>query len=105
MVDRLAEPVHPACRLKSGGQIVDQYDTPFGVRTIEYDVNKGFFLNGRHVKLNGVCLHGDGGAVGVAVPFFMAMGIGKQRQERLFITAADFPSRPVTLSGAESTNG
>ncbi len=56
------------CRLKSGGQVVDQYDTPFGVRTIEYDVNKGFFLNGRHVKLNGVCLHGDGGAVGVAVP-------------------------------------
>jgi beta-galactosidase len=55
-------------QLSSGGKIVDQYDTSFGIRTIEYDVNKGFFLNGKHVKLNGVCLHGDGGSVGVAVP-------------------------------------
>ncbi len=55
-------------QLKSGGNIIDQYDTPFGIRDIEYDVNKGFSINGQHVKLNGVCLHGDGGAVGTAVP-------------------------------------
>lgn len=42
--------------------------TPFGIRTIAFDVNRGFLLNGRHVKLNGVCLHADGGAVGTAVP-------------------------------------
>ena len=55
-------------QLTSGGQLVDQYDTRFGIRKIEYDVDNGFLLNGQHVKHNGVCLHGDGGAVGVAVP-------------------------------------
>lgn len=46
----------------------DAVDTIFGVRSIEFDVDKGFLLNGEHVKLNGVCVHDDGGAVGVAVP-------------------------------------
>jgi beta-galactosidase len=49
-------------------QLVDRYDTTFGVRTLEFDVDKGFLFNGKHTKFNGVCLHGDGGAVGVAVP-------------------------------------
>jgi len=51
-----------------GNDIVDDYITPFGFRQIEYDANKGFLLNGRQVKMNGVCLHHDGGAVGAAVP-------------------------------------
>ena len=46
----------------------DAVDTPFGIRSIEFDVNKGFLLNGERVKLNGVGLHGDGGCVGAAVP-------------------------------------
>jgi beta-galactosidase len=54
--------------LSSAGQVVDRYDTLFGIRSLDYDVNKGFSLNGQHTKFNGVCLHGDGGAVGVAVP-------------------------------------
>jgi beta-galactosidase len=54
--------------VSSGGQVVDRYDTVFGIRSLDYDVNKGFSLNGTHTKFNGVCLHGDGGAVGVAVP-------------------------------------
>ncbi|MGD0460911.1 MAG: glycoside hydrolase family 2 TIM barrel-domain containing protein [Tepidisphaeraceae bacterium] len=56
------------CTLLSGEKVVDQYDTPIGVRSIAFDVDKGFLLNGRQVKLNGVCLHGDGGCVGAAVP-------------------------------------
>src|SRR6202034_4028458 len=40
----------------------------FGVRSIEFHVDKGFLLNGERVKLNGVCIHGDGGSVGTAVP-------------------------------------
>ena len=40
----------------------------FGVRDAVFDIDRGFLLNGRHVKLNGVCLHADGGAVGAAVP-------------------------------------
>ena len=51
-----------------GGKIVDEFDTPFGIRTIAYDVNKGFLLNGEPVKMHGMCLHHDGGCVGAAVP-------------------------------------
>jgi beta-galactosidase len=46
----------------------DQVTTPFGIRTIAYDADRGFLLNGRRVKMNGVNLHHDGGAVGAAVP-------------------------------------
>jgi len=50
------------------GKILDEVASPFGIRNIKYDVNKGFFLNGKHVKMNGVCLHHDAGSVGAAVP-------------------------------------
>jgi beta-galactosidase len=54
--------------LESNGQAADATTTPFGVRSISFDVDKGFLLNSERVKLNGVCLHSDGGAVGAAVP-------------------------------------
>ena len=50
------------------GKIVDEVTTPFGIRSITYDVDKGFFLNGKSLKMNGVCLHHDAGCVGAAVP-------------------------------------
>jgi beta-galactosidase len=50
------------------GIVVDEYVTPFGIRKIAFDADKGFLLNDRQVKLNGVCLHHDGGCVGAAVP-------------------------------------
>jgi beta-galactosidase len=50
------------------GKIVDEITTPFGIRDIKYDAGKGFFLNGKRVKMNGVCLHHDAGSVGAAVP-------------------------------------
>jgi beta-galactosidase len=56
------------CQISRGGELVDQYDTPLGIRTAVFDVNKGFLLNDQPVKINGVCLHQDGGAVGFAVP-------------------------------------
>jgi len=46
---------------------VDRYTTPFGIRTIGFDKEKGFSLNGRHLKLQGVCDHHDLGALGAAV--------------------------------------
>ncbi|MGE4489258.1 MAG: beta-galactosidase GalB [Kiritimatiellales bacterium] len=49
------------------GKVLDSCDTPFGIRSIEYDAAKGFLLNGRHVKLQGVCLHHDLGPLGSAV--------------------------------------
>jgi beta-galactosidase len=51
------------------GQNVDTYETAFGVRTIKFDPNAGFFLNGEHIKLNGVCNHHDLGALGAAVNY------------------------------------
>jgi len=46
---------------------VDRYTTTFGIRTIGFDKDKGFLLNGRHLKLQGVCDHHDLGALGAAV--------------------------------------
>jgi beta-galactosidase len=54
--------------VKTGGKIVDACETPVGIREIRYDVNKGFFLNGEHIKIQGMCLHQDAGCVGAAVP-------------------------------------
>ncbi len=46
----------------------DETLTPFGVRTIRFDPDKGFALNGTPMKLKGVCLHHDAGPLGAAVP-------------------------------------
>src|ERR1035437_7345538 len=54
--------------ISSGGKIVDRYETPFGIRTLRWDANEGFFLNGRRVELKGTCDHQDHAGVGVAVP-------------------------------------
>jgi len=51
-----------------GTRVVDVVTTPFGIRSIAYDQDKGFLLNGARVKMRGVNLHHDGGAVGAAVP-------------------------------------
>jgi beta-galactosidase len=53
--------------LERDGAVVDAYETRFGVRTLSFDANAGFFLNGEHIKLNGVCNHHDLGALGAAV--------------------------------------
>jgi beta-galactosidase len=49
------------------GREVDHVETPFGIRSIEWNPEKGFLLNGRIVKLNGVCNHHDLGPLGSAV--------------------------------------
>jgi beta-galactosidase len=49
-------------------RVTDVYETPFGIRDASFDADKGFLLNGERVKLNGVCLHHDGGCLGAAVP-------------------------------------
>lgn len=55
-------------RLRTTDGQSDSDFATFGIRTIAFDADRGFLLNGQRVKLNGVCLHGDGGAVGAAVP-------------------------------------
>ncbi len=51
-----------------GAKPVDVVTTPFGIRSIAFDKDRGFLLNGRHLKLNGVNLHHDAGGLGAAVP-------------------------------------
>jgi beta-galactosidase len=50
------------------GKMVDQITTDFGVRTIRFDANLGFFLNGKPIKIKGTCNHQDFAGVGVALP-------------------------------------
>jgi beta-galactosidase len=54
--------------VRSGGVVVDRYETPFGIRTLHFDANKGFFLNGKHLKLKGTNNHQDHAGVGTAIP-------------------------------------
>jgi beta-galactosidase len=54
--------------ITSGNKIIDEFQSSFGIRTLEYNAVNGFLLNGKRVKMNGVCLHHDGGCVGAAVP-------------------------------------
>lgn len=56
-------------RLFVGNDLKDEYTTVFGFRSLRYDKENGFFLNEKHVKLNGVCMHHDLGPIGAAVNF------------------------------------
>lgn len=52
--------------VKVGGKVVDTYDTEFGFRYFEMTTDKGAYLNGEKIKLKGVCMHHDQGALGSA---------------------------------------
>ena len=49
------------------GKVIDREEIPFGIRTIEFTKDNGFLLNGKRVKLQGVCQHHDLGALGSAI--------------------------------------
>lgn len=55
-------------RIMVAGKVVDQTLQKFGIRTLKFDANKGFFLNGTSMKVKGVCIHHDAGVLGAAVP-------------------------------------
>ncbi len=62
-------------RVMAGETVLDEVSTPFGIRQAEFRADTGFWLNGKNFKIKGVCLHQDGGAVGVAVP----LGVWERR--------------------------
>ena len=69
----LWSPEHPklyksVTEVLSGGNLVDSYETVFGIRWFEFTSDKGFFLNGKHLQLRGMCLHHDYGGLGCALP-------------------------------------
>ena len=54
--------------VESAGAIVDRYETTFGIRSLEFDGEKGFLLNGKYVKVKGTCNHQDHAGLGTALP-------------------------------------
>lgn len=54
-------------KVRVNGRTEDAGLTTFGIRTFEFTTDKGFFLNGKHVDIRGVCLHHDQGSLGAAV--------------------------------------
>jgi len=90
-------------RVRRDGQVVDHYDTPFGIRTLRFDPNQGFFLNGRPVKLHGANNHQDHAGIGIALPdalhdarlkMLKAMGVNA-------IRSAHHPATPELLDACD----
>ncbi len=54
-------------RIYRDKKLLDEYETPFGIRYFSFDANKGFMLNGQSMKIYGVCQHHDMGALGAAI--------------------------------------
>jgi beta-galactosidase len=55
-------------QIERDGQVTDYDETTFGIRSIRFDPDLGFFLNGKNVKIKGTCSHQDHAGVGIAVP-------------------------------------
>jgi len=54
--------------ISKNGEVVDEYKTTFGFRTIRFDADKGFFLNGKRIEIKGTNNHQDHAGLGVALP-------------------------------------
>jgi beta-galactosidase len=59
---------HCICRVTNGSMTLDTQRTPFGIRFIRFDAQRGFLLNGKPVKIKGTCNHQDVAGVGTALP-------------------------------------
>ncbi|MES2410674.1 MAG: beta-galactosidase GalA [Bacteroidota bacterium] len=57
--------------VKQGNQIVDKKKVNFGIKTVRFDANEGFFLNGKHIKIQGTNNHQDHAGLGSALPDYM----------------------------------
>jgi beta-galactosidase len=55
------------CKIEYGNKVSNVYQTTFGIRSFRFDVDKGFFLNGKSMKILGVCNHHDLGCLGAAI--------------------------------------
>jgi beta-galactosidase len=66
----LAQPTmyRAVTRVLNGKAALDEQTTPFGIREAKFEAATGFWLNGQNIKIKGVCLHHDAGALGAAVP-------------------------------------
>lgn len=63
----------------AGRRVIDEETVTFGIRQAEFRADTGFWLNGKNIRIRGVCLHHDGGGFGAAVP----VRVWERRLERL----------------------
>ena len=78
--------------------VVDEYDTDFGYRTFNFSETTGFSLNGRNLKLKGVCLHHDNGALGAAQVYdalYRKLSIMKEMGVNAVRTSHNIPSKEL----------
>jgi len=90
--------------IKSGNKIVDQVSTKLGIRTIVMDKDKGIFLNGKYIKIQGVCCHQDHGGIGSALPDhlqFYRVGLLKEMGVNAYRTSHN-PPAPELLDACDS---
>lgn len=66
---------HAVTKVRSAGTVLDDETTTFGIREARFEPATGFWLNGKNLKILGVCLHSDGSAFGSAVP----LGVWERR--------------------------
>lgn len=59
---------HAITKIIVDKKVIDEKNITFGIRSIEFKAASGFWLNGENLKIKGVCLHHDAGALGAAVP-------------------------------------
>lgn len=90
--------------IKSGNEIIDRIETRFGIRDIHIDVDKGLFLNGKHIKIKGVCCHQDHAGVGSALPDYLQyyrIGLLKEMGVNAYRPAHN-PPTPELLEACDS---
>lgn len=90
--------------IKNGNRIVDKVETRFGLREIDIDKEKGLFINGRNIKIKGVCCHQDHAGLGTALPDYMQfyrIGLLKEMGANAYRTSHN-PPTPELLEACDS---
>ncbi|TDX01500.1 beta-galactosidase GalA [Dinghuibacter silviterrae] len=90
--------------VKDGDRVIDSSLTRFGVRTITVDADKGLFLNGKPIKIQGVCCHQDHAGVGAAMPDFLQyyrIAVLKEMGTNAYRTSHN-PPTPELLDACDS---
>ncbi len=90
--------------IQSAGKIIDRVETRFGIRDIRIDKDKGLFLNGRSIKIQGVCSHQDHAGVGSALPDYLQyyrIGLLKEMGTNAYRTSHN-PPTPELLEACDS---
>ncbi len=90
--------------ISRGGKAVDRHEQTFGIRTLRFDPNEGFFLNEKHVKLQGCCNHQDFAGVGTGVPdsiFYYRMKLLQEKTGCNAIRCSHNPMAPAMYDACD----